>query len=114
MSRRRAAPGARRGGPPAAAGRGSQRPRGSLAPYLLVLAGCAAGLAWVAQGGPAGIRRGTLALAGAMFAAALARLVLPEDRAGMLASRKRLTDVVTLAVLAGGLLAAGLALPVPS
>jgi hypothetical protein len=88
--------------------------RGSAVPYLVVLAGCAAGLAWVAQGGPAGVRRGTLALAGAMFAAALARLVLPESRAGMLASRKRLTDVVTLAVLAGGLLAAGLALAVPS
>jgi hypothetical protein len=48
-----------------------------------------------------------------MFAAALARLVLPESRAGLLASRKRRTDVVTLAALATGLLAAGLLLPVP-
>jgi len=53
-------------------------------------------------------------MAGAMFVAALARLVLPDSRIGMLASRKRLTDVLTLAALAGGLLAAGLILPVPS
>jgi hypothetical protein len=46
-----------------------------------------------------------------MFAAALARLALPESRAGLLASRKRLTDAVTLAALATGLLAAGLLLP---
>ena len=56
---------------------------------------------------------GTLALAGVMFAAALARLALPESRAGLLASRKRRTDVVTLAALATGLLVAGLLLPVP-
>jgi hypothetical protein len=48
-----------------------------------------------------------------MFAAALARLVLPESRVGLLASRKRRTDVVTLAALGTGLLAAGLLLPVP-
>ena len=54
-----------------------------------------------------------MALAGVMFAAALARLALPDSRAGLLASRKRPTDVVTLAGLATGLLAAGLLLPVP-
>jgi hypothetical protein len=43
-----------------------------------------------------------------MFFAALARLVLPESRAGMLASRSRATDVVTLTALAAGLLAVGL------
>ena len=68
----------------------------------------------MSQGGIQGVKRGTLAMAGAMFVAALARLVLPDSRIGMLASRKRLTDVLTLAALAGGLLAAGLILPVPS
>jgi hypothetical protein len=46
-----------------------------------------------------------------MFVAAFARLVLPESRIGMLASRKRFMDVVTLAALGAGLLAAGLLLP---
>jgi hypothetical protein len=78
--------------------------------YLVVLAGCAAGLGWLAQGGARAVRGGTLALAGALAVAAAARLVLPEDRAGLLASRKRLTDAITLAVLAAGLLVAGLAL----
>jgi hypothetical protein len=45
-----------------------------------------------------------------MFLAALARLVLPEGRAGMLASRRRTTDVVTFAALGAGLLVAGLML----
>ena len=48
------------------------------------------------------------------FRTALARLVLPERRAGMLASRRRLIDVTALAVLATGLLVAGLVLPTPS
>jgi tetrahydromethanopterin S-methyltransferase subunit F len=46
-----------------------------------------------------------------MLIGALARLVLPEERAGMLASRRRFIDVVTLAGLAIGLLVAGLLLP---
>ena len=79
-------------------------------PYLLVLAGCAAGFVWMLHGGTNGVRGGTLAVAGAMFVAALARLVLPESRAGMLAARTRTTDVVTFATLAAGLLAAGLML----
>jgi hypothetical protein len=45
-----------------------------------------------------------------MFLAALARLVLPESRVGMLASRRRTTDVVTFAGLGTGLLVAGLML----
>lgn len=79
-------------------------------PYLAVLAGAGAGLWWVWQSAQR-VRGGTLAVAGALFVAALARLVLPEDWAGMLASRKRLIDVVTLVLLAAGLLAAGLVLP---
>ena len=82
-------------------------------PYLLVLAGVAWVCAWLWVGGEHAAKGGTLALAGVMFAAALARLALPESRAGLLASRKRRTDVVTLAALATGLLAAGLLVPVP-
>ena len=86
---------------------------GGWLPYLLIVAGVAAVCAWLWAGGEHAAKGGTLALAGLMFAAALSRLVLPESRAGLLASRKRRTDVVTLAALATGLLAAGLLLPVP-
>jgi DUF3017 family protein len=79
-------------------------------PYLIVLAGVAGGLGWVLDRGTQGVRGGTFALAGAMFVGALARLVLPESRAGMLASRSRPTDVVTFLALAAGLLAVGLTL----
>jgi len=84
--------------------------RGGWLPYLFAL-GCAlGGLAWMWVGGAHAAKRGTLALAGAMFTAALARLVLPESRIGMLASRKRFMDVITLTALGSGLLAAGLLL----
>ncbi len=99
-----------------AAGRRSHAPRAKPArvaqlPYLLVLAIAVGGLAWTWQGGIGRVKEGTLALAGAMFIGALARLVLPEARAGMLASRRRLVDVVSLAALGIGLLVAGLVLP---
>ena len=86
---------------------------GGWRPYLILVAGVAAVCAWLWVGGGQAAKGGTLALAGVMYAAAIARLVLPESRAGLLASRKRLTDVVTLAALATGLLAGGLLLPVP-
>jgi hypothetical protein len=57
------------------------------------------------------IRGGTLAVAGIVLAAALARLTLPERRAGMLVSRGRLVDVAVLTALGTGLLVAGLVLP---
>jgi DUF3017 family protein len=112
-----AAPAPGRPPPPAAPPRRpARRPRpprgarGSLAAYLTVLAIAAAGLGWVLYRGTHGVRGGTLALAGAMFVGALARLVLPESRAGMLASRSRVTDVATFLALAAGLLAVGLML----
>ena len=79
-------------------------------PYLAVVACIAFGLGWMWAGGAHAAKGGTLALAGATFVAALARLVLPESRIGMLASRKRSVDVVTLAALGTGLLTAGLML----
>jgi len=109
---RRAAPGAGPGatGPGTASVSAPRTARGGWLPYLLAL-GCAVfGLGWMWVGGAHAAKGGTLALAGAMFVAALARLVLPESRIGMLASRKRYIDVVTMAALGAGLLAAGLLL----
>jgi hypothetical protein len=88
--------------------------RGGWLPYLVVLAIMAAGLVWTWAGGAHAAKGGTLALAGATFVAALARLVLPESRIGMLASRRRFTDVVTLAALGAGLLITGLLLSMPA
>jgi hypothetical protein len=47
----------------------------------------------------------------ALLLAAVLRLVLPGKLVGLLASRRRLTDVLTLTVLGVGLLVAGLVLP---
>jgi hypothetical protein len=80
---------------------------------VFVLAVAGTGLWWTWQSAQR-VRGGTVAVAGALFVAALARLVLPEEWAGMLASRKRFIDVVTLVALAAGLLAAGLVLPTSS
>ena len=95
---------ARRAGPPGGA-------RAQL-PYLIVLCGVIAGLALIWQGAHY-VRPGTLTVAGALFVAATARLILPEQRAGLLASRRRSIDVTALAILAVGLLVAGLVLPIP-
>jgi hypothetical protein len=106
-------------GPPAGQSRRgrAQRagPPGGLAvqvPYLIVLCGVAAGLALIWQGAHY-VRPGTLIVAGALFFATAARLTLPEQRAGLLASRRRAIDVTALAILAVGLLVAGLVLPIP-
>jgi Protein of unknown function (DUF3017) len=95
---------ARRAGPPGGA-------RAQL-PYLIVLCGVIVGLALIWQGAHY-VRPGTLTVAGALFVAATARLILPEQRAGLLASRRRSIDVTALAILAVGLLVAGLVLPIP-
>ena len=100
---------ASRGRRSAAAGRGWS----AQLPYAVVLAGVAAGLAWISQGQQQ-VRAGTFTVAGALFVAVVARLTLPRRRAGMLASRRRYIDVTALAILAVGLLVAGLVLPTPS
>ncbi len=100
---------ASRGRRSAAAGRGWP----AQLPYAVVLAGVAAGLAWISQGQQQ-VRAGTFTVAGALFVAVVARLTLPRRRAGMLASRRRYIDVTALAILAVGLLVAGLVLPTPS
>ena len=87
--------------------------RGAQLAYAIVLAGVVAGLVYIWQG-PHSVHAGTFTLAGALFVAVAARLALPERRAGMLASRRRYIDVTALAILAIGLLVAGLVLPTPS
>lgn len=80
--------------------------------YWIVLAGVVAGLATVRGGGQA-VRGGTLVIAGTLLAGSLARLVLPQGKAGMLGSRRRLVDVAVLAAFGIGLLIAGLIVEVP-
>jgi len=82
-------------------------------PYLAVMVGVGIALLIISQGVHL-VRSGTLVLAGVLLIAAMARLVLPERRAGLLASRRRLLDVAILGALGIGLLVAGLVVPVPS
>ena len=77
-----------------------------------MLFGVVAALAAISRGVHL-VQSGTLVLAGVLLIAAMARLVLPERRAGMLSSRRRMLDVAILGVLGIGLLVAGLVVPVP-
>jgi hypothetical protein len=76
--------------------------RGLLA-YLIVVAGVAVGLLIAWHGTTYGYR-GTAIVGCALLAAALARLVLPERYAGLLASRQKAIDVVAFALLGGSIL----------
>jgi hypothetical protein len=93
-------------------GSGGGRRRLTQLPYWLVIAGIVAGLVTIRGGGQA-VRGGTLVIAGALLAGSLARLVLPEGKAGMLGSRRRIVDVGILGALGVGLLVAGLIVVVP-
>jgi hypothetical protein len=68
--------------------------------YLLVLVVSAIGLGLVSQGH---WRAGIKGIAGALIFAALVRLVIPAQQAGMLAVRRRSVDVVILVVVGLGL-----------
>jgi len=96
-----------------ASGGGSARRRFAQLPYALVLAGIVIGLAIMRSGAQA-VRGGTLVIAGALLAGSLTRLVLPEGRAGLLGSRRRLVDVALLTTFGVGLLIAGLIVKVPT
>lgn len=77
--------------------------------YLVVLAVTLGGIVAVAVG------RWQLGLAGmgaAFLAGALARLALSEDAAGMLKVRRKLVDVLSLALIGAGLVALALVIPV--
>jgi hypothetical protein len=80
-------------------------------PLVAVLVVTTAGvyLAWrqgSTGGGEGGVIGGVALLAGAVV-----RLLLPARLAGLLATRKRATDVLTLTVFGAGLVVAGLVLP---
>jgi Protein of unknown function (DUF3017) len=80
-------------------------------PLLAVLVAVVAGvyLAWHQGSGGAGM--GGAIAGSALLAGAAVRLLLPPSVAGLLVTRTRATDVVTLAVLGASLLVAGLVLP---
>ena len=80
--------------------------------YWLIVAGAVIALV-IIRLGTHHLKSGTLVLAGVLLIAAVARLVLPDRLAGMLASRRRLFDVAIFAVLGIGLLAAGLGVQAP-
>jgi len=59
-------------------------------------------------------RRGTVLFAGGLFLAAGLRAVLPAPEAGLLVVRGRMLDVLTLGLLATGVLLTALLVPPPS
>jgi Protein of unknown function (DUF3017) len=79
-------------------------------PYLIALAGVAAGVYLVFQGSrDAG--RGTGLIGCSLLAAGLARLVLPPRLAGLLSSRRKASDVLAFTVFGAGVLAVAILLP---
>jgi hypothetical protein len=79
-------------------------------PYLFVLSGVAAGLTLVAMRHP---KRGSVLIAAAVLIGALARMVLPESQVGLLATRKRWTDVLILVTFAVGIAVIAYVVPPP-
>ncbi len=79
-------------------------------PYLVVLAGAAAGLFFAWQGSRYA-SLGAVLVGGALLAAALARLLLPARYAGLLTSRQKAPDVAAFAVFGAAVLALALMLP---
>jgi predicted phage tail protein len=66
-------------------------------------------IAW--DKGSAGGGRGGVVAGAALLVAAVVRLMLPARLAGLLASRRRVTDVLMLTAFGASLLIAGLVLP---
>jgi hypothetical protein len=91
----------------------ARRDRGMIGvvPYLVVLVCTVAGVYIAWREGSAGGGRGGVVAGSALLAAAVVRLALPARLAGLLASRRRVTDVLVLAAFGVGLLVAGLVLP---
>jgi hypothetical protein len=79
-------------------------------PYLIVLAGTAAGML-VAWHGSKYAGRGAGLIGASLLAAALARLILPARYAGPLATRRKASDVLGFAVFGAAVLAVAIALP---
>ena len=79
-------------------------------PYLIVLAGAATGMLIAWQGSKyAG--RGAALIGASLLVGALARLILPERYAGLLASRRKASDVLGFAAFGAAVLAVAIALP---
>jgi hypothetical protein len=79
-------------------------------PYLIVLAGTAAGML-VAWHGSKYAGRGAALIGASLLAAALARLILPARYVGLLATRRKASDVLGFAVFGAAVLAVAIALP---
>jgi hypothetical protein len=79
-------------------------------PYLVVLAGAAAGM-FVAWQGSRYAGPGAALVGGSLLVAALARLTLPPRLAGLLSTRRKASDALTFAVLGAAVLAVALMLP---
>jgi DUF3017 family protein len=79
-------------------------------PYLMVLAGVTAGVV-VAWQGTKHAALGIVVVGCSLLAGGLARLVLPDRYAGLLASRRKAFDVLVYAVLGTAVLAVVLSLP---
>jgi Protein of unknown function (DUF3017) len=107
-ARRKPAPARRKPAPAGVAGGAAQ----ALAwlPYLIVLAGMAAGL-FSAWRGSQHAGSGAGVVGGALLVAAVARLILPPPYAGLLASRGKAVDVAAFAVLGAAVLGVALSLP---
>lgn len=100
---------------PAAVRSGGPAPRTGAAavaqvPYLVFLACAVGGIVWAWRGSH-DVGNGAGVVGGALLAAAVARLVLPQSAVGLLASRRRLADVLALGILGAGLLVLALVLP---
>ena len=80
-------------------------------PLLAVLAVTVAGVYIAWREGSAGGGEGGVVAGAALLVGALARLLIPARLAGLLATRKRATDVATLAIFGAALLVVGLVLP---
>jgi hypothetical protein len=92
------------------AGRGPRPSKLAWLPYLVVLAGAAAGML-IAWQGSKYAARGAGLIGASLLVAALARLILPERYAGLLASRRKASDVLGFAVFGAAVLAVAIALP---
>jgi hypothetical protein len=79
-------------------------------PYLIVLAGVAAGM-FVALEGSKYAGRGAGLIGASLLAGAVARLILPARYAGLLSSRRKASDVLALALFGAAVLAVAIALP---
>src|SRR5262249_59200856 len=104
------------GGPPGPQQSGgaeqAQEARFGQLPYLAVTVGVGIGLLIISQGVHL-VRSGTLVLAGVLLIAAMARLVLPERRAGVVSSGRGVVRVAVLRALGIGLLVARVGVPGP-